>query len=53
MPTLKKGHTYTLKKQFKKTSRYIDTIQPLDDREVPEIMFNQYEDVTGRRDNEV
>lgn len=50
MPVLKRGHTYNLKKQFKKTSRYIDSISPIEDREVPEHMLNQYEDVTGRRE---
>lgn len=40
---LEKYKRYVLKKQFVKTSKYIEKIIPIDDREVPKEMFEQYE----------
>lgn len=47
MPTLKKMHIYRLRKGREKKSKYIDTVVPLEDREVPVEMFNDYEEVKG------
>lgn len=44
----KKMHIYRLRKQFKKTSKYINEIMPIEDIEVPYQMFIQYEDQAGK-----
>jgi hypothetical protein len=51
MPTLKKYHHYRLKKECKKLSRYIENIIPTQDLEVPKVMFDLYEDITGKERN--
>lgn len=45
MRLLKKYHSYQLKKQFVKVGKYIAEIMPIEDRPVPEEMFEQYEEV--------
>lgn len=46
MGTFLKGRQYRLKDKYKKTSSYIDNIRPaVSDVDVPEEMFNQYEEV--------
>ena len=41
---MKKFHCYVLKKDFAKKSHHIEMIIPIEDREVPESMFKQYQD---------
>jgi hypothetical protein len=50
MPIFKKGHHYQNKNP--KKSSYINSIMPLDDREVPKILFDSFEDVTEKRRKE-
>jgi hypothetical protein len=47
MPILKKGHTY--KNNNPKNSPYINSIMPIDDREVPKILFDSFEDITDKK----
>ena len=47
MPILKKGHVYHNKDQ--KKSPYINSIMPLDDREVPKRIFDSFDDVTEKK----
>lgn len=47
--TFKKYHYYVMKKSYQKTSKYIKELLPLEDREVPVSVFDQYEDRTGER----
>jgi len=44
MPILIKYHYYHLKKKYEKGSRYVSEINPIEDREVPVGMFEQYEE---------
>ena len=46
MKTFKKFHHYKMKKIIQKTSSYIKEIMPIEDRKVPESMFNLYDDIT-------
>lgn len=46
MSTLKAYHHYQLRDAVKKTSMHIENIIPVADREVSEVMFNEYEDLT-------
>ena len=48
MPILKKGHVYHNKNP--KKSQYIASIMPQDDREVPKILFDSFEDVTIKKE---
>lgn len=47
MPILKKGHHYKLKNP--KKSNYINEIIPMENREVSQRLFDEYEDVTVDR----
>lgn len=47
MPIFKKGRIY--KNKNPKNSPYINSIMPLDDREVPKRVFDSFEDVTDKR----
>ena len=44
MPTLKKMRVYRLRKEREKKTRHIDTVVPLEDREVSEEVFNDYDE---------
>lgn len=51
MPTLEAYHHYSLKKAAKKFSRHIESIIPMEDREVDKKMFDEYEE-TGSHNNQ-
>jgi hypothetical protein len=46
MKTMLRYHHYKIKN--KKDDKYIQSIIPVDDRQVPDRMFERYEDVTER-----
>lgn len=47
MPILKKGRIYH--NNDPKKSQYINTIMPMEDREVPKRLFDSFEDVTDKK----
>lgn len=47
--TLLRYHKYRLRKSAEKEGRYISSIMPIEDREVTDVMFDKYEDVTNER----
>jgi hypothetical protein len=57
MAILKRYHYYHLKKKydisFEKGGRYISEITPIEDREVPVGMFEQYEESENAKNNDV
>lgn len=48
MAIFKKDHYYVRKPEFDKSSLGIKEIMPIEDRQVSELFFNQYDDMTGK-----
>jgi hypothetical protein len=46
MPTIKAYHNYQLRAAVRKTSMHIEKITPTADREVSQIFFDEYDDLT-------
>jgi hypothetical protein len=49
MRVLKAHHYYVMKKEYEKRARYVKSIIPLEDRIVPNELFNCYEDMTEKK----
>jgi hypothetical protein len=52
MWVFKARHYYVMKKEYEKRARYIKSIIPLEDRNVPNELFNCYEDLTEKKRSE-